>query len=125
MVDRLALALLPFLLLLGSCAGLSNFERQYETATARSCAAKGAFLDRRGMFGTAMCVTPYADAGKVCRFKSECVGRCMVELGTPETNARDYSIGVETVGKCEPDDRTFGCYAVVDAGKVTEAVCDD
>lgn len=93
--------------------------------TAKSCAAKGQFLYNYGMFRSRVCVTRYADAGKVCRSKSDCLGRCVVMLGTEETNGRDFSVGVEANGTCAAQDALDGCYSTVEAGKVVESACYD
>lgn len=77
------------------------------------------------MFGSPTCVTKYADVGKVCRSKSDCLGSCIVELGRPEINGRDFGVGVETSGRCAPQDALDGCYSTVENGKVTESICSD
>ena len=74
------------------------------------------------MFGTAMCVTRFADAGKVCSNKSDCTGRCIT---LDEEKLRKSAIGVPAVGQCQADDHLFGCYAEIKGGKITQPICVD
>lgn len=116
-----------FILAIGSCTspnlGLSM--RRSGAETARSCAARGLSLDHLGMFGAPTCVTRYADAGKACRSKADCLGDCIVQLGTPETNGMDFAVGFETGGMCASQDFLEGCFATLDNGKVIRSVCSD
>jgi len=116
-----------FVLSVGACAfpDAQGTDQRRQIPTARSCAAQGKVLDHFGMFGSPTCVTRYADAGKVCRSKSDCLGRCVVRLGTDETNGRDFSVGVETNGQCAKQDALDGCYSTVERGRVTESLCVD
>jgi hypothetical protein len=51
--------------------------------TAAQCTAQGGNWQRVCLLGTLACVTPYADAGKVCTDGSECVGkRCLAPQGS-------------------------------------------
>lgn len=93
--------------------------------TAASCAATGAFLDHRGMFGTAHCVLPYADGGRVCADKADCQGRCTVDLDALGPEGDRYRPGAKAVGRCQKDDAQFGCYAEIRGGLVVEAICVD
>jgi hypothetical protein len=106
-------------------AGCTLPPPQPHPPTAKQCAARGQVLDYLGMFGNRTCVTKYADSGKACRGKSDCLGLCVVRLGTDETNGRDFGVGVETNGKCAPQDVLDGCYSTVEAGRVTESACVD
>ncbi|QCI92707.1 hypothetical protein [Novosphingobium sp. EMRT-2] len=85
-----------------------------------SCAASGGFLERRGRLGAELCVHRYADAGKACHDKADCQGRCIAdrEGGLP-------AAGEPASGKCQADDRLFGCFAEVRDGKAQPGLCID
>jgi hypothetical protein len=67
-------------------------------------------------------VIPYADAGKSCTDKADCLGRCIVRTGEDATAPLSSAVA----GKCEVENPTFGCFAEVREGKiVTPFVCVD
>lgn len=112
----------PLLILLaGSCAPVEREAAREDAPTAAQCAARGAFLDHRGMFDTAMCVTPFPDAGKVCSDKADCAGRCILDRDA----AVGKSVGSEATGRCQADDALFGCHADVVGGKMMRTICED
>lgn len=115
------------LLVIGACASPEFIERKVAARpeTAKSCAAKGQTLGHFGMFAIPSCVTKYADAGQVCRNKSECQGGCLVEMGRADANARNYRVGAEAEGQCARQLPLDGCLAAIDGGKVTQAECVD
>lgn len=82
-----------------------------------ACAAVGGEIRQEGMLGMYRCVKPYADAGKECRSGADCEGKCMA--------TGDEATGEEAVGACQANDSPFGCYAEVEDGKVTNALCVD
>lgn len=82
-----------------------------------ACESAGGEVRQEGMLGMWRCVTPYADAGKACRGDADCEGKC---LATDDAMA-DEDVG----GACQRDDSPFGCYAEVEDGKITEAICVD
>ena len=82
-----------------------------------ACAAAGGEVRQEGMLGMYRCVTPYADAGKECRSGDECEGKCL--------STGDAMTGEEGVGACQANDSPFGCYAEIEDGKVTHAICVD
>ncbi|MFN3960755.1 MAG: hypothetical protein ACK4NP_12690 [Parvularculaceae bacterium] len=84
-----------------------------------ACEAKNGEIRQEGMLGTWRCVVPYADAGKACRDKSECEGKCLLP---PDATAGTEE---EATGGCQANDSPFGCYAEVNGGKVTAAICVD
>lgn len=84
-----------------------------------ACAAKGGEIRQEGLLGTYRCTVPYADAGKACRDKSDCEGKCL--LG-PDSDA---ATGEEASGVCQANDSPFGCYAEIVDGKVAAALCVD
>ncbi|ANM32185.1 hypothetical protein ABI59_10185 [Acidobacteria bacterium Mor1] len=97
-------------------------KQQLAQLDVEGCEAGGGAIEYRGMFGAPMCVTPYPDAGTVCRDSAECVGLCMVLLGGAEV---EPEIGGDVEGRCEADDRTFGCYMEVLGGKAQRGICVD
>lgn len=82
-----------------------------------ACSAAGGEVRQEGMLGMYRCVTPYADAGKGCRGKSDCEGKCI--------STGDVATGGEATGQCQKDDSPFGCYAEVEGGVVQAALCID
>lgn len=84
-----------------------------------ACAAKGGEVRQEGMLGTYRCTVPYADAGRICRDRSDCEGKCL--LG-PDSEA---ATGEEATGACQANDSPFGCYAELVDGKVAAALCVD
>jgi len=83
----------------------------------QACEAGGGEVRQEGMLGMYRCVTPYADAGAECRSSSDCEGKCLV--------TDDTLVGEATVGACQADDSPFGCYAEIEDGQVTAALCVD
>lgn len=84
-----------------------------------ACAAKGGEVRQEGMLGTWRCTVPYGDAGKSCRDKSDCEGKCLLP---PESEA---VTGEEATGACQATDSPFGCYAEIVDGKIAAALCVD
>jgi hypothetical protein len=123
---KILLAAVFVLSSLGSCASPEFVENKpRKVPTEKDCAARGEFLDRGGMFASATCVRRFADAGKVCRSKSDCLGSCIIELGTAENREREYQVGQMAEGRCARQSALAGCLATVDGGKVTQAECVD
>lgn len=82
-----------------------------------ACRGAGGEVRQEGMLGMYRCVKPYADAGKACRSKSDCEGKCLA--------TDDAAPDAEVTGACQANDSPFGCYAEVEDGKVTGAICVD
>ena len=82
-----------------------------------ACAAAGGVVRQEGMLGMYRCVKPFADAGKACRSKSDCEGKCLA--------TDDAAPDAEVVGVCQADDSPFGCYAEIEDGKIQPAICVD
>lgn len=100
-------------------AAETEAENAVQTPTAADCAARGGSLQPVGRAQTIQCVVKYADAGKRCTTGSDCAGDCRVEQAPfPEA-------GATAVGQCQADNRPFGCYAKVENGKATPAICVD
>ena len=71
-----------------------------------------------GLFATPACVIPYADAGKICSDKSDCLGMCKAAPGA--------IVGDYATGTCQRDDQDFfGCYNEVRKGVVVGGMCFD
>lgn len=84
-----------------------------------ACAAKGGEVRQEGLLGTWRCTVPFTDAGKACRDKADCVGKCFLP---PESEA---ATGDEATGACQATDSPFGCYAEIIDGKIVAALCVD
>lgn len=87
----------------------------------QSCASSGGMIQARGRLGTPMCVHPYSDAGKSCSDKSDCQGRCLADPGADGLP----KLGEAATGRCQADDKLFGCYAELRDGKARAAICVD
>lgn len=89
------------------------------TPTAADCAARGGMMQPVGRAQTLQCVVRYSDAGRPCSTGEQCYGDCRIEAAPfPEA-------GVSASGRCQADSRPFGCYARVENGKATPAICVD
>jgi len=98
-----------------------QFTGQFATSQERArCEAAGGTVRRDGMRGWEQCIQTYADAGKTCSDNAECIGQCRLALedAMPDTNA-------SVTGTCQSTDSPFGCYATVEDGKATPAICVD
>ena len=84
-----------------------------------TCLANAGTVERRGMMQAETCVTPYSDAGKVCTDGDDCEGKCLAygQVGSPP--------GAQVEGICERDDRTFGCFGIVEDGAIEAGLCVD
>jgi hypothetical protein len=116
---------LPFVLLQIGCAYPMDTEPPAYPADPHGCPWRGGHIERRGMFGDRVCVTPYPDAGRACTDSSQCAGRCLLSYGSPEVTIQSHPIGREAAGQCEADSPTFGCYGEIVQGRITRPVCDD
>ncbi len=112
----LALTALAVLLISG-CAPTAQPTAPTAETLASACAAKGGTVKPVGKAQIPTCVTPYADAGKACTDKSQCQGGCILEGNLEPQGA--------VTGQCQKTDRQFGCYAKVENGKATAAICVD
>ena len=119
---RLALlgAVLAFALA-GCAPKVEMAQRGTPSKTLLSCAGSGGTLQARGRAQQMICVHPYADAGKRCSAKKDCQGRCIADGSTGALP----KLGQPATGRCQADDRLFGCYAEVDGGKAKATICVD
>jgi len=119
---RKPLGVIALLAALASCAPQIGLVDGVPSAELNSCARQGGSLQARGRAGTVMCVVPYADAGRSCASSSDCRGRCLAarteDGGLPMVDA-------PAPGRCQPDDKLFGCFAELDGGKVVRSMCID
>lgn len=107
--------------LAGCQSGSMQLTGGIPTLEVQRCARAGGFLDQRGRRGNLMCVHPFADAGKACTSSKDCQGRC---LAAHDGGALP-GIGEAAPGRCQSDDKLFGCFAELDGGKVKSAMCID
>ena len=84
------------------------------------CVAEGGSVEHRGMFGSSMCVKPYADAGKACTDSSQCLGACLAE-SEPDI----FSVASGATGQCQTDNAAFGCLGEVQHGRIDGFLCVD
>ena len=108
--------------LLASCAPQIGLVDGVPSAELSACARQGGTLQARGRARTVMCVVPYADAGKNCSSNRDCRGRCLAERVSDGSLPLDEQ---EVPGRCQPDDKLFGCFAELEGGKVVRSMCID
>ena len=82
-----------------------------------ACEATGGTVERAGIMGAERCTRPYPDAGLFCTDSDVCAGSC---IATPEAR-----MGERVAGTCQATDNPFGCYARVEDGRATPALCVD
>jgi hypothetical protein len=111
---------LVFVLLVCGCSSWRDWHMQKSVEKDRAravaqldpekCRSDGGTIESVGIFGHPICVRPYADAGKVCSDKSECLGRCLAPVGA--------ALDSRMTGTCEKDDSNE-CSYIVGQGVVT------
>ncbi|WP_430370716.1 hypothetical protein [Stenotrophomonas geniculata] len=90
----------------------------YREARDVDCQAAGGTLQRLGRLQREQCVIPYADAGKDCSRKSDCMGQCLA--------GGEVTVGSVATGTCQRDVRqNFGCRQRIDEGKAQGTICVD
>ena len=107
-------------MLAGSCATpLKKLSR----AARAACAAKGGY-ESRSAFGRPICQIRYADGGKVCVGKADCQGSCLLNA---DGDAPLPKTGQAATGVCQARQYNPGCFATIEARKVTAegARCED
>lgn len=83
--------------------------------TKDDCLSHGGTWQRWGLAPEEFCQIPMKDAGKICTDNSECSARkCLADT---QANASS--------GYCAQYNQVFGCYATVEHGKISQAVCVD
>lgn len=104
--------------------GFTEITFANRTATAderKACEATGGEARPAGKAQFDMCVQTYPDAGKTCSDASDCLGRCVLEVGIDATPER----GTLVTGVCEADTDQFGCTPLVNGGVFEGAICID
>jgi hypothetical protein len=112
--------------ILGSC---THSRKQLSASERKECFARGGYESRSG-FGYPLCQFDYSDGGKFCSDKADCQGRCLNHLdGLPNPIPEDQmpKAGDTATGFCEMKKSTFGCYAVIEKGKINHkgTFCQD
>ena len=88
-------------------------------AQMEDCTRRGGEVRRGGMFGSPVCIVPYADAGRACRDSDDCEGECRYPA-----EARP-KVGQRVMGQCQADSSPFGCFTGVENGKAEATICND
>ena len=109
-----AMLLIVTLMALGSCTEKKPLA--LGPAQAQQCRASGGY-ESRAPFGTPMCQKRFADAGKTCTGKAECLGQCFID--TPDRTSA-FTVGMPAIGRCQAEEQTFGCYGRVEDGKLVK-----
>ena len=117
MGSKQAIVCVALLLILSSCG--EKRRPVLSAVQAEQCRVEGGF-ESKAPFGSPICQIPYADAGKICSGKSNCIGQCLSDA--PE-NWQKLSVGTPIEGRCEAQKQTFGCDARVENGKSTRPWC--
>jgi hypothetical protein len=86
---------------------------------AKACAARGGRIQPVCMRGLPVCVIPYADAGKTCRDKADCQGRCLYQ------GERPADPEAPVTGLCQATSNPCGCFAEVEHGRYLRGLCVD
>jgi hypothetical protein len=95
-----------------------------QSADPKQCQARKGRLVQTIMPGFKVCAIPYADGGKTCTDGSQCEGSCLVTQADPEwANAR--RLGQTVAGHCQTEMPFLGCFAPVERGRSTQAICVD
>jgi hypothetical protein len=90
----------------------------FQQFDAKSCIAKGGVVKGVCMFGFPDCVVSYADGGKACSDKADCMGSCEVE-------GEFVKPGTAVTGRCVANSEPCGCRQTISGGKAEEALCAD
>lgn len=97
-----------------------EFAGQKATSAERAaCTAVGGKVVPSGKLQWENCVQPFMDAGTACAGNKDCIGECRYE-GDAEPVP-----DMEVTGTCQATDARFGCYTVVENGKVAHSICVD
>lgn len=83
----------------------------------QACVARGGTMRRICLMGELACVENYADAGKPCTDKKQCIGQCRYAGSAPP--------GASVVGECQRTTDPCGCFGTVANGKFEGTLCVD
>lgn len=92
------------------------------------CLANGGKWGLHGEHEKEFCILPAGDAGKTCRDSAECEGYCIAKLTPEEEKLLTGEHGkhsLKKTGACSEWQTEFGCFAMVNRGKVTGIICHD
>jgi hypothetical protein len=112
---------LAALLLLAACGTPDgpDLAAAAEANTEAACVAAGGAWEIRGRMRSPQCIVTYADVGKVCSDDADCQGACIADAAPfPEA-------GQPATGRCQRENRQYGCYAMVVGGLATTGMCVD
>ena len=87
------------------------------SSEAAACQARGGTLRPVCMMGSLQCVISYPDAGRACRDGDDCQGDCRTDAGA--------RAGQAVTGQCQASSDPCGCFATVEDGRATAALCVD
>jgi hypothetical protein len=100
------------------------FDHCFFQSERTKCLAEGGEWLPEGLAGIERCVRHSRDGGKPCSDGSECeFNRCLFGgMGLPDEAdlARDH-----VTGECARTDSPFGCFALIEKGRVGPALCVD
>ena len=85
-----------------------------------ACEAVGGEISRQGLLAREHCVQAYPDAGKACRGDADCEGTCRADRGNQAAGP-----GEPATGTCQAVDVPFGCYAMIEDGRMGYTLCID
>lgn len=102
-----------------SVTGATVTETPATDHSEQSCRAQGGTLRPVCLMGKVTCVLAYADAGKPCTGKAQCLGQCRFEGKKPV--APEASV----VGTCQRTTNPCGCFGLVENGKLQAMMCVD
>jgi hypothetical protein len=114
-----------------SIGGCSSRPKHLTLGETKVCRAQGGY-ESHAPFGYPFCQFSYGDAGKACSGKADCQGKCLFDIvGTPRLFEMGHKHegpkpGDVVTGKCQEEHDTFGCYATVEGGKLSnDEACFD
>lgn len=84
-----------------------------------ACLSAGGTVVPSGKLQWENCVQSFMDAGTACSGSSDCVGECRY-VGEAEPVPL-----MQVTGTCQATDARFGCYTVVEDGKIAHTICVD
>lgn len=115
---KLTIALILAALAMAGSAPAQQPDKDMPAAERAACLAQGGKVTRMGMLQIEACELRYADAGKICRAKSNCKGLCLY-TGDPKKVSR------RPKGVCQPTNNNFGCRSSIDDKRHVTTLCAD
>lgn len=97
-----------------------EFEGQKATEAERlACLSAGGTIVPSGKLQWENCVQSFMDAGTACSGSADCIGECRYEGETEPVP------DMKVTGTCQATDARFGCYTVVEDGRIAHTICVD